>query len=54
MTQNEKALQNLEDIDIQAKEENGTVYVVIGDSQLELSEFEIEYQAKEYDLGQLI
>jgi len=49
MTRNEKAVANLEEKDIQSKIENGTVYVIIGFSELELSEFEITFQADEFD-----
>lgn len=49
LTQNEKAIANLEGLDVNAKIENGTVYVIIGDNVLELSEFEIKYQADEFD-----
>ena len=49
MNKNEKAVAQLESIDIDAKVENDTVYVCIGDTSLELSEFEINYQAKEFD-----
>lgn len=45
----EKAQENLEDKDIWTSIENNTLYVIIGDTKLELAEFEIEYQAKEYD-----
>ncbi len=49
MTLNEKAVANLEEKDIQAKIANDTVYVIIGWTELELSEFEIKYQANEFD-----
>jgi hypothetical protein len=49
MNKNEKAVARLSNIDIEAKVENDTVYVQIGDTSLELAEFEIDYQAKEYD-----
>ena len=49
MNRNEKAIANLETLDIQAKLENYTVYVIIGGNELELSDFEIEYQANEFD-----
>lgn len=54
MTRNEKAVAQLESMDIEAKVENDTVYVCIGDTALELAEFEINYQAKEYDKNALI
>lgn len=44
-----KASLNLESKDIQSKITNDTLYVLIGDTELELSEFEITYQANEYD-----
>lgn len=53
LTQNEKAVSNLEGLDINAKIENDTVYVIIGDTELELSEFEIKYQADEFDKKKL-
>lgn len=49
MNNKEKTVAQLLSIDIQAKVENNTVYVKIGDTSLELAEFEINYQAKEYD-----
>jgi len=49
MNNKEKAVARLSNIDIQAKVENDTVYVCIGDTYLELSEFEINFQAGEYD-----
>ena len=52
MTKNEKALENLKNLDIDAKIENGTVYIVIGDSSFEISQYEIDYQAKEFDNDQ--
>ena len=45
---NEKCICNLENKGIYSKEENGTVYIAIGDSYYELSEFEINFQANEY------
>jgi hypothetical protein len=39
---------NLESKDIYSKIENDTLYVQIGDVLLELAEFEIHYQAKEF------
>ena len=50
MTRNEKAVANLEEKDIQAKVENDTVYVIIGFTELELSDFENEYQANEFNM----
>ena len=49
MTKNQKAVANLEEKDIDAKIENNTVYVVIGGTELELSDYEINYQSNEYD-----
>jgi hypothetical protein len=49
LTQNEKAVSNLESLDVNAKIENDTVYVIIGFNELELSDFEIKYQADEFD-----
>ena len=45
----EFAILNLESKGITAKQENSTVYVCIGDNELELSEFEINFQASEWD-----
>lgn len=49
MTKNEKAIANLANKDITAVETNATVYVVVGDVQLELAEYEINFNAKEYE-----
>lgn len=49
LTQNEKAVSNLESLDVDTKIENDSVYVIIGSNELELSEFEIKYQADEFD-----
>jgi hypothetical protein len=49
MSNNEKAVKRLESLDINAKIENGCVYVTIGDVSLELSDFEVFYQATEFD-----
>ena len=49
MSKNEKAVLNLKSKGIEAKLENDTVYVVIGDCELEIAEFEIDFQAQEYD-----
>jgi hypothetical protein len=49
MTKNEKAIANLANKDITAVETNNTVYVVIGDVQLELAEYEINFNAREYE-----
>jgi hypothetical protein len=49
MTNNEKAVKRLESLDISAKVDLGSVYIFIGDITLELSEFEINFQADEYD-----
>lgn len=53
MNRLEKAQAQLEGIDIWTKIDNDTLYVCIGDSQLELSDYEIDYRAKEYDKEQL-
>jgi len=45
---NERAVLNLQEKGISAKEENDTVYIIIGDVELELAQFEIEYQARDY------
>jgi len=49
MTRNEKAVKRFEGIDIPAREENGTVYVFFGDTQLQLDEDEIKLQEELYD-----
>lgn len=49
MTQNEKAVANLESKEIAAFEDNNTVYVYVGEVPLEIAIFEIEFQANEYD-----
>ena len=49
MNRLEKAVANLETRDIFAKIENNTVYVTIGWTDLELSDYEIDYQAGEWD-----
>jgi len=49
MNNNEKAVAQLESMNIQAKVENDTVYICIDNNELELAEFEIKYQAKKYD-----
>ena len=42
-----KAIINLLDRGVDAIIENDTIYVLLNDNQLELSEFEIDFQAKE-------
>ena len=49
MTRLEKAAQMLEDIDIDTKIQHDTLYVVIGDTELELSDYEINYQEKLFE-----
>jgi len=49
MTRLEKALYNLEGMGIDANINSDTIYVHIQDTELELSEFEINYQAQCYD-----
>lgn len=49
MTNNKKAILQLESCGVTAKEENGTVYVCVDDLELELAEFEINYRAERYD-----
>jgi hypothetical protein len=49
MTRNEKAVTMLEENGITAHIENDTVYVTVEDCQLELAEFEIEFQASRWD-----
>ena len=49
MTKEEKAIERLEGLDISAKFENDCVYVTVGSTDLELSEYEVNYQAGMYD-----
>lgn len=49
MTKNEKVIARLESMDIYARTNNETVYVFINDTELELSQFEVDYQARCYD-----
>jgi hypothetical protein len=49
MTQNEKAVAQLESCDISAFEDNDTVYVYVGETPLEIAIYEIEFRAKLYD-----
>ena len=49
MNRLKKAVANLGKRDIYANIENDTVYVKIGWTELEISEFEINFQASEYD-----
>ena len=49
MSINEKAIANIENDGFVGKEQNGTVYLCIGDKEFELAEFEIKYQANVYD-----
>lgn len=44
----EFALNNLHSKSINAKIENNTIYVIVGDSELEISETEINFQADEW------
>ena len=49
MNNNQKAINMLASKDIEAKEENDTVYICIDDVELELAEDEIIYQANCFD-----
>lgn len=49
LTTNEKAVEALKEKGVQAKEENNTVYITVNDVDFELSSYEIEYQANEYE-----
>jgi hypothetical protein len=51
---NQKAVKNLQEKGINARIENGTIYVVIDEVLLELSEFEIKFQADEFCKNQPI
>lgn len=50
----EKAKANLETKEVYTSIKRGNLYVHVGDVILELSEFEISYQAKEYDKEHLL
>lgn len=50
MTRLEKCVDMLSTRGISAKIENDSVYVVIDWTELELSEYEINWQANEYDI----
>jgi len=52
MTQNEKAVANLGSYDIAAQVIRDVVYVIIGGSHLELSDYEVGFQADVYDKKQ--
>lgn len=45
----QKALKRLEERGVAAKIENDTLYVIVNDSELQLSEFEIDFQAGEIE-----
>ena len=45
----EKAQKNLLNKDVSTDITNDTLYVVINDTSLELADFEIDFQVKEYD-----
>ena len=49
MNRLEKALAVLVDKGIDAKIENDTIYIIVNDYSLELSEFEIEFQINEFN-----
>ncbi|MCA6372258.1 MAG: hypothetical protein IM631_12835 [Cytophagales bacterium] len=48
LTLHEKAVENLKKKGIDAKIENGVVYVVVNDTMLEISDFEIRFQSDEF------
>lgn len=48
MTDNEKAIKVLKSKDIQAHEDYNTVYISVGDMELNISDKEIQFQASEY------
>lgn len=50
MTRNKKAISYLESCGISAKEDNGEVYVFINDRQLEISNFEVAFNANQYEI----
>lgn len=49
MNRLEKAVANLESKGIDCKTQNDTVYVIVDWNELELSDFEIDFQAGEYE-----
>lgn len=49
MTRNEKAVAMLIENGITAHVENDTVYVTVEDCQLEIAQFEIDFQASRWD-----
>jgi hypothetical protein len=49
MTNEEKAVIQLGRLGVTAEEDNETVYVHVNDTMLEISEYEINFQAKRYD-----
>jgi len=49
MTQNQKAILSITDKGVMAFEENGTVYIEVEETPFEISEFEKNFQAEEYD-----
>jgi len=49
MTQNQKAILAIADKGVIAFEENGTVYIEVEETPFEISEFEKNFQAEEYD-----
>jgi hypothetical protein len=53
MTQNQKAVAQLKDCGIEAKELNDTVYVFCGDTPVEISEYEIKFREHLYDTHQI-
>jgi hypothetical protein len=48
MKKNQKAVNAITDKGVSAFEENGTVYIEVSDIPFEISEFEINFQAKLY------
>jgi hypothetical protein len=52
MTTNQKAIENLAEKGISALEDNGTVYIIVNETPFELAQYEIDFQAKEYDESQ--
>jgi hypothetical protein len=49
MTRFQKAIANLDNNGITAFEEDGVIYVEVNEYNLEISQFEISFQADEYD-----
>ena len=49
MTRNKKAVQSIIEKGVSAYETNNTVYIEVDGISFEIAEFEIEFQARDYD-----